>query len=293
MKILFIGSVHFSANALQALIEMRSEIVGVCTVEKSELNSDHQDLAGIAGKAKIPVKYTEDVNSDESVCWIRNRKPDVIFCFGWSRLIRPPLLHLPPLGVVGFHPTALPENRGRHPLIWSLVLGLEETASSFFFMKEGPDTGDLISQEKLPIFKTDDASSLYNRVTGVAIRQIQEFVPLLASGKVNRIPQDERYANTWRKRSVDDGRIDWRISAECIQNLVRGLTRPYPGAHFCYKSQHVKVWKADIVLEVSENLEPGKVLAIDESSVLVKAGKGAIRLLQFEPEISVNVGDYL
>ena len=95
------------------------------------------------------------------------------------------LLNLPPLGVIGFHPTALPQNRGRHPLIWSLVLGLNETASSFFFMDEGPDTGDLISQVKVPIHQDDDANCLYKRITKVAMGQIREFVPLLASGKLS------------------------------------------------------------------------------------------------------------
>ena len=42
---------------------------------------------------------------------------------------------------------------------------------------------------------------------------------------------------------------------------MRGLTRPYP-ERICYKSQHVKVWKADIVLEVSENLSLGRCLQL-------------------------------
>jgi len=41
-------------------------------------------------------------------------------------------LGIAPLGVVGFHPAALPANRGRHPLIWALFLGLKKTASTFF-----------------------------------------------------------------------------------------------------------------------------------------------------------------
>jgi len=56
-------------------------------------------------------------------------------------------LDLPHLGVIDFHPAALPANRGRHPIIWALVLGLQETASTFFFMDEGADSGDIISQE--------------------------------------------------------------------------------------------------------------------------------------------------
>ena len=51
------------------------------------------------------------------------------------------------LEVIGFHLAAMPANRGRHPIIWALVLGLQETASTFFFMDEGADSGDIISQE--------------------------------------------------------------------------------------------------------------------------------------------------
>lgn len=133
MKILFIGAVSFSAKALRELITMNANIIGVCTLEESEFNSDHEDLRPIAEQAGIPVLYSPKINSAKSLAWIRNLKPDVIFCFGWSHLIKLPLLTLPPQGVIGFHPAALPANRGRHPLIWALILGLKETASTFFF----------------------------------------------------------------------------------------------------------------------------------------------------------------
>ena len=95
MKILFIGSVAFSARALCELITMRAEVVGVCSLENSLFNADHTDLKPIADRAGIPFRYTPDINSEEVMNWIRNFKPDVIFCFGWSRLIRSPLLALP------------------------------------------------------------------------------------------------------------------------------------------------------------------------------------------------------
>jgi methionyl-tRNA formyltransferase len=151
MKILFIGAVNFSAHALRKLINMQSNVVGVCTLSHSSFNADHCDLTPIARDANIPSRITPNINDKDVIRWIRERDPDVIFCFGWSRLIREPLLGIPKLGVVGFHPTALPANRGRHPLIWALVLGLKETASTFFFMDEGADSGDILSQVKVSI----------------------------------------------------------------------------------------------------------------------------------------------
>ena len=293
MRILFIGAVTFSARILRELILMKSNVVGVCTLRKSEFNSDHENLEPIAERAGIPVLFTSDVNSTESISWINNLGPDVIFCFGWSRLIKSPLLTLPPLGVVGFHPSALPANRGRHPIIWALVLGLKETASSFFFMDEGADSGDLLSQVNIPIDPTDDAGTLYRRVSDVAIEQLREFMPRLVAGEINRIPQDHQLANVWRKRKFEDGIIDWRMAAEDIHNLVRGLTRPYVGAHFDYAGEQIKVWKTAIELDSPINLEAGKVLAVYDDSVSIKTGNGTLRLLDYDPKILLKPGDYL
>ena len=45
MKIVFIGAVKFSEQALKKLVEIKSSIVGVCTLENSNFNSDHVDLS--------------------------------------------------------------------------------------------------------------------------------------------------------------------------------------------------------------------------------------------------------
>ena len=293
MKVLFVGAVRFSACALQELIAMQTDIVGVCTISQSAINSDHVDLSPIAERAGIPVRLTANINDSDTLAWILGLNPDIIFCFGWSQIIKESLLKMPPMGIVGFHPALLPSNRGRHPLIWALVLGLIETASTFFFMDEGADSGDILSQEPVAIQKTDDARSLYERITRVAISQIRDFVPRLTNKTYERYPQDHQKANIWRKRGLADGIIDWRMAAESIHNLVRGLTHPYVGAHFIHRECTVKVWKTEVEHSAPLNLEPGRVLGINSNGILVKAGVGAIRLCETTPEINMNTGDYL
>ena len=195
--------------------------------------------------------------------------------------------------MIGFHPAALPANRGRHPIIWALVLGLQETASTFFFMDEGADSGDIISQEYLKITDSDDAGILYEKIIQTALKQLREFVPRLAQGNCQRMLQDTTRANVWRKRRKPDGCIDWRMAAVSIHNLVRGLSRPYVGAHFECGEEEIKVWRTSVETDALENIEPGKVLECSENGILVKAGIGAIRLLEIEPSISIRVGEYL
>ena len=43
------------------------------------------------------------------------------------------------------------------------------------------------------------------------------------------------------KRSEIDGKIDWRMGADNINNLVKALTKPYPGAYFLIKEKKITV----------------------------------------------------
>ena len=293
MRIVFIGAVEFSRRALEFLIDSQVDIVGVCTLPNSTLNSDHSDLSYISTVNDIPWIYSLDINSEESIQWIADKKPNVIFCLGWSYLLKSAILKLAPLGVVGYHPSALPKNRGRHPLIWALVLGLNETASTFFIMDDGADSGDIISQIKIKIKDEDDATTLYEKMTLCALGQLQNLVPLIANNTFKRVTQSDDNANRWRKRGRADGQIDWRMSAFSVHNLIRGLAKPYVGAHFIYQGCEIKVWKSELVQNSPNNIEPGKILDAIEDDIVVQCGTESIRLLKIEPSIYPKFGDYL
>lgn len=293
MRIFFIGTVNFSYVALERLLELDANIVGVATKSKSDFNADHANLAPICERNTIEYKYVRDVNAPHIVEWIKTLSPDVIFCFGWSSLIKAALLNLPPLGVIGFHPTEIPLNRGRHPIIWSIALGLKKSATSFFFMTEGADDGDVLSQRVFEIKYQDDAASVYRKVEKNALYQIEEFLPLLENKTFKRIPQDLSKGNTWRKRGIKDGEIDFRMSSSSIYNLVRALTKPYVGAHIFYRENEVKIWKVKEVAFKENNIEPGKVLARENNSITVKTGDKAIKILMHDFRELPEINEYL
>ena len=128
---------------------MKSDIVDVCTKRVSEINGDFADMNGICEDEGIPYLYVNDINSKESIDWIESLTPNSIFCFGCPSLIRKQLLELAPMGVVGFHPTNFPRNRGWHPLIWALALGMNSSESIFFLMGQGQMTAILYHKRNL------------------------------------------------------------------------------------------------------------------------------------------------
>lgn len=297
MRIVYIGCIESSERMLRQTLRVpEAEVVGIITRRASSFNADFASLEPLAEKNDIPCYIDTDNNQAELASWIQERRPEVGYCFGWSYLLDSGVLSVPELGFIGFHPTKLPRNRGRHPIIWALALGLEETASSFFFMDEGADSGDILSQRDVSIHWEDDARSLYDRLMDVARDQIATFTPQLAARDYPREPQNNEKANYWRKRSREDGEIDWRMSSKSVYNLVRALARPYPGAHCTAEEREIKIWSVDVVddeFEDTGHLEPGKILASDTERIAVKCGEGVIEIQEHEFDKLPDEGDYL
>jgi methionyl-tRNA formyltransferase len=283
LKTAFIGCVNLSHAVLSRLMTMPDiAIAGVVTRRASPTNADFRSLQPLADQAGSPVFLVDGNDQQALVKFLREQAPELIFCVGWSYLLKPELLAIPPRGVVGYHPAALPRNRGRHPLIWALALGLTETGSTFFLMDEGADSGPILNQRRLSIAPEDNAGSLYARMTTTALEQLAELVPALAAGTAVSVPQDHSQANVWRKRGREDGRIDWRMSALAIRNLVRALTHPYVGAHCETVGKSITIWKAEIGPAAPANLEPGRVIEVQGMDILVKCYGGSVRLIEHE-----------
>lgn len=75
------------------------------------------DLGALCRQYGISYLYDSGNNGREQAAFVTNAKPDVGYCFGWSRLLPKDFIQLFPEGVVGYHPAELPYNRGRHPII--------------------------------------------------------------------------------------------------------------------------------------------------------------------------------
>ena len=297
MRVVFIGCVDFSKAMLECVLEIDCiEVIGIITKSESTFNTDFCSLLSIAVKYHIPYLLYDKLESDDRLCnWVKEKSPDAIYCFGWSHLLKEDLILIPKIGVIGHHSTMLPKNRGRHPVIWALALGLDYTASTFFFIDPGIDSGDLLDQESIIINNNDDACTLYQKIIIIAKRQIKQFSPALDSGDFISKEQDMSLATSWRKRTKADGCIDWRMSCLSIYNLVRALTHPYVGAHYVYNYRDVKIWKIRIVNCGIDDIEPGKIVDLNKNKneIYIKCGDGIICIYAHEFNPLPEIGAYL
>lgn len=283
MRIAFLGAVEFSRHCLAEVIRQGGEVVAVFTLDpaKQSRHSDYADLAPLARSHGIPVHLVTNINDPAALAAMREARPDIIFVFGWSQLIGPELRSIAPC--LGTHPAMLPRNRGRHPIVWTLVYGLTEGGLTFFYLDDGADSGDIVWQRPFPVSIDDDAGTLLKKIEVLASDAISEFLPQLAAGTAPRVVQDHSLANYWRKRGEADGEIHWDRPAAEIHNLIRALTRPYPGAHTFLDGERVIVWKARPSAELVK-AAPGAIQAQTADGWIVATGDGTVEILSWQSE---------
>jgi methionyl-tRNA formyltransferase len=284
------GSVGSSLRTLQALLRNRMRVVGVLGLDpaKSASVSGYTRLDSTALAAGIPYCDFEDINHPETVGRVRVWSPDVLFVVGLSQLVKKDLLAIPRLGCVGFHPTRLPEGRGRAPLAW-LTLEARGGASTFYQMDEGADSGPILVQQAFAVSEADYAADVVRKLEDAIDAGLDRWLPRLRTGEWNPKPQDESRATFYGKRAPEDGVIHWEQSARGILALVRAASRPHPGAYTFLGDRKIIVWRAEVESALRFTGVVGRVLAVDEKrGALVQTGDGLLWLAETEWEPSLR-----
>jgi RimJ/RimL family protein N-acetyltransferase len=114
-----------------------------------------------------------------------------------------------------------------------------ETGVTIHYMTEEFDQGDIIARRTVPICFEDTWLDIRARLERAAEALLEEELPKILSATNARVPQDESRARYYRRRSAEDGRVDWHRAVRDLYNLIRALVRPHPGAFYDLRSQRV------------------------------------------------------
>ncbi len=281
MKAVVCAYHNVGCAGLEALLRNGIEVAAVFTHKDDPgENVWFGSVAETAAEHGIPVHAPDDINHPIWVEAIRKLKPDVMFSFYYRNMIKQPLLDVPPMGFLNLHGSLLPKYRGRCPVNWVLVNGEKETGVTLHYMTPHPDDGDIVAQLKVKIGPDDTALTLNEKIVKASASLLDDILPELADGSAPRIAQDHTQATYFGGRKPADGAIDWTKSADEIRNLVRAVTRPYPGAFTFVGDRKVFVWSA-AVLPGKQPAEPGTVVGCDP--LTVACGKKSLRVDYAQP----------
>ena len=81
------------------------------------------------------------------------------------------------------------------------------------------------------------------------------------------------------------GNLDLGRPAAELERLIRGLN-PWPSAYTRLDGKTLKIWKAQVREEEQgqETLEPGTVWITEQQELLVKTGKGMLKITELQLE---------
>ncbi len=263
MKAVVLGYHTIGCVGIKSLLAHGLEIQAVFTHEDDPLeNTWFDSVAELAAAHGIPVYAPKDINHPLWVERLRELKPDILFSFYYRNMVDKVILDLPPAGCLNLHGSLLPRYRGRCPVNWVLARGEEETGVTLHHMTPRPDDGDIVGQQKIAIDRDDTALSLHAKLAAAAGELLAGLLPDILENKARRTPQDPLLASYFGGRRPKDGEIDWQQSSDAVHNLVRAVTRPYPGAFSFLGNRKTFFWQVKAIRnEGIRDAVPGTVLS--------------------------------
>ena len=295
MKIIFFGTPDFAAGALQALLDSGHTVTAVVTQpDKAKGRSKtpvYSPVKECAVKAGIPVLQPTRVKSPDSVEALRAYEADVFIVAAFGQILSKEILDMPRFGCLNIHASLLPAYRGASPIQWAVINGEEKTGVTIMQMDEGVDTGDILYQKEIKLDEKETGESLFEKLAVLGAEAIIEALTLLSAGKLVRAAQCEEKATHTGMIHKDMGEIDWSMSAEKLERLVRGLNS-WPSAFTFWEGKQLKIWESDVCKdgELSEEAEyekkaaAGTVIKVEKNRFAVKCGEGALWILSLQLE---------
>jgi methionyl-tRNA formyltransferase len=297
-RIALVGSVNSSKKVLEKLIEHDMNVVRVYGLSPSVSRkvSGYQDLESLANSAGFAFKHFDKINEDWIFEDINEASVDILFVVGLSQIISPKVISSAKYACIGYHPTKLPEGRGRAALAW-IVLGQVTPAVTFFIIDEGVDSGDIITSIPVELSDNDYAHDVLNKLLKGIDIAMDKLLSDLKKGYLDLKPQNHDEATYLEIRRPNDGYINWSDSATDIYRLIRAVSKPLPGAFTFYKDRKIIVWRAIKHENFKIKGVIGRVIKVEEESFFVQACDGVLEIIKFEtagePAYIPRLGDKL
>jgi UDP-4-amino-4-deoxy-L-arabinose formyltransferase/UDP-glucuronic acid dehydrogenase (UDP-4-keto-hexauronic acid decarboxylating) len=277
MKAVVLAYHNIGCVGIEALLRAGFEVVAAFTHKDDPgENTWFDSVAERAAAHGIPVYAPDDVNHPIWVRKIRSLEPDFLFSFYYRRMVGPDVLSIAKSGSLNLHGSLLPKYRGRCPVNWALIHGERETGVTLHHMTTKADAGDIVAEKRLAISEDDTAKSLHDKLATAAAEMLDEVLPSLKKGTAPRVRQDDSQASYFGGRRPEDGEIDWTRSAAEVRNLVRAVTRPYPGAFSYVGERKCFFWAVSIEPGGKPAMSPGTI--VSTNPLVIACGEGTVKV---------------
>ncbi|MFC1753124.1 methionyl-tRNA formyltransferase [Thermoproteota archaeon] len=272
MRIIFFGSGKIAVPSLQAALK-KHEIVSVVTAPDSKsgrhLKLSFSPIKEFCLEKEIQLIQPSKLTSKSFVDDIVKSNPEVFVVFAYGKKLPGELLQIPSKMAVNIHASLLPKYRGAAPINWALINGEDLTGITAIRMNEEIDQGDSIFEKSIKIDPNDDAVTLEEKLSALSVQFLPEILDVIESDKISYKKQNAGDVSYAPKLIKEHGRINWKLTAHQIRNLIRGCI-PWPGAFTSYKDSILKIWSADVIENPKgSKYAVGTIISLQEEGIAV------------------------
>ena len=288
MDLIFCGTPQFAVPTLEKLVSAGHDVQLVVT-QPDRPRGRGMEVAFSPVKQKalalgLPITQPDKIrNNQEFRAQLEAPAPEAIIVVGYGRIIPGWMLELPKHGNINLHGSLLPKYRGAAPIQWAIAEGETVTGVTTMLLNAGLDTGDILLQEELAIKPDDTAVTIAPPLAAIGATLMLETLRGVAGGTIIPRPQIEREATLAPILTKEDGRIDFRRTAEQIFNRQRGF-QPWPGAYTSFRGKNLTLSGRPTARPLDSALSPGAIAIVGDSLLAGCAEQSALEILELQPE---------
>ena len=274
MRILLIGQAAFAEEVLRGLEAAGDTIAAVVCPPDAGPKPDPLKAAALA--RGVPVHQFRSLKGPDARRAFEDARADLGVLAYVTQIVPEPLLHVPRLSSICFHPSILPRYRGGSAINWQIIRGETETGVTVFWPDAGIDTGPVLLQRTAAIGPDDTAGTLYYKTLyPLGVAAVLDAVAAIRRGDAPRIPQDEAKGTYDPLCRDEHARIDWTRPAHDVHDLIRGCD-PQPGAHTTWQGKLLRLYDSRRI-DTPSDADPGTILEVATDGVTIAAARGAVR----------------
>lgn len=276
-SIVFMGTPEFAVPILQSLIDAPEyDVQAVLTQPDHRVGRKHvvtpSPVKKLAQENNIKVLQPAKLNKSPEMDEIIAMQPDLMITAAYGQFLPTKMLDAAKIAAINVHGSLLPKYRGGAPVQYSIINGDAEAGISIMYMVKKMDAGDVIAQRAIPIEKDDDNGTMFKKLSLLGRDLLLETLPKLVQGDVEATPQDESKVVFSPNITTAQERIDYRMTAQQIDDKVRGL-RPAPLGNMIIDGLRTKIY--DVTpLDKKTTLAPGKIVHLTKHQLVLAAGQG-------------------
>ena len=277
----FFGTSEFAVPALRKLVASNFQITAVITQPDKPAGRKQLPLPSPVKKwaqeNDVKVLQPHKLTTDSL-----QLTADVFIVASYGKIIPKAVLDIPQYGTLNIHPSLLPKYRGPSPIQTAILNQDRETGVTIIKLDEEMDHGPIIVSKKWKIENSTTYEKLHDKLAELGADLLIETLPEYIRGEIKPVAQDHNKVTFTKIITKQDGRIDWKKTAEEIDAQIRAF-HVWPVAWTTLDGKRLKIYDASIIPSPTSERVKGEVTDAS-GTIKIQTGNGVLSIKELQLE---------